>query len=395
MVIHLQRALVLVAAAISVVMLLPPISPLFSRWSFSMPFSGSGAAEQPGVIVSEPVKAALPFPDEETDPEEPQERPSPTKAKGLVASGYTAGGSRFDDLIDMIERTELNAVVIDIKDEAGEISWVPETPRLRLAGAGRPKIDDPEEVIGELRDRDIYVIGRIVSHQDPILAEARPDLAVQDTHGGIWRNRHDLGWVDPYSPEVRTYLFDLAKEAVSLGFDEIQFDYIRFPSDGDISRIWYPHQDLRTREQVIKGFFEEAREELVPMGAYISADLFGFVTIANDDQGIGQRIHQIAEEVDYLSLMIYPSHYTPGNYGLDDPESSPYELIRQSLIDAQERIEGTRAKLRPWLQDFSLRVRYGPAEVRAQIRAAEELGVDEWLLWNAGNYYTEEALRSD
>ena len=372
-----HRVLVLIALVIAAFMIAPPTSPLLST-------TGGPAAPSPeATLVALTPPSPTPL---------RRELPPPTKAKGIVISGYTAGGKRMPELLRMIERTELNAIVLDIKNESGEVSWIPRSERARSYGGGVKKISDPAALVRDLHERDISVIGRIVVFKDPILSEARPDLAVQDTKGGIWRDRKSSGWGDPYSDEVWEYAMDLAREAVSFGFDEIQFDYIRFPSDGDISRIRYPFEDLRPQTEVIREHLSEARSVLHPMGAYTSADLFGFVTLV-DDPGIGQRLELIAREVDYVSLMLYPSHYTKGNYNLKDPEASPYETIKLSLEDAKRRIAGSRAKLRPWLQDFSLRVRYSPAEVRAQIRAAEDVGVDEWLLWNASNRFQEDALR--
>ncbi len=381
-----ERILILVALGIAAIMLLPFTSPLLSS---DLPFSREREIAPPTVDVA-PLHftaATLPLAAEEV------ERPPAPDARGLLMTGYTAGGARFETLLDMIRRTELNAVVIDIKDESGEVSWLPEREWGNLAGAGRRKIRDPAALIESLRREDIYVIGRIVTFQDPILAEARPDLAVQDTKGGIWRTTKGIGWGDPFSEEVQRYNIELAIEALELGFQEIQYDYVRFPSDGDLNRAWFRHRDLRPETRVIQQFLARARSEIVPRGGYISADLFGLVTLATDDMGIGQRLDMIAQEVDYVSLMLYPSHYAKPEYGISDPEADPYQTISLSVKDAKRRIAGTRAKLRPWIQDFSLKVRYTPKEVRAQIQALEDEGITEWLLWNAGNRYTEDALR--
>jgi hypothetical protein len=308
-------------------------------------------------------------------------------------TGYTAGGSRFDDLLALVDRTELNTVVIDIKDERGEISWIPRSEQAQMAGAGLPKIRDPKKTIAQLKAKDIYVIGRIVTFQDTILSKVRPDLGIQSLDGGLWKNHKGLTWLDPYSMEAQDYNIALATEAVELGFDEIQFDYIRFPTDGEATKMWFSHRDERLPHNVISDFLERARAQLVPRGAYVSTDLFGLVALVSDDLGIGQRLELIARHVDYISLMLYPSHYNLGEYGIPDPEKEPYKTVSLSLKDALKRIEGTKAKLRPWLQDFTLRVPYTPKEVRDQIQAAEDLGVDEWLLWNAKNRYSEDGLK--
>jgi hypothetical protein len=379
-----QNVVIVVALAIAAYMLTPPFSPVLSR-AEGLPFVGP---KKEGPVETLSV-APLP-PDFEA-----KSRPAPVAAKGILMTGYTAGGKKwFPGLVDLIDRTELNAVVIDIKDERGEVSWVPRSPQARLAGAGLPKITDPAATVRALHRRDIYVIGRIVTFQDSVLAKARPDLAVQDIGGGTWKSTKGLSWLDPYATEAQDYDISLAVEAVELGFDEIQFDYVRFPTDGDTTRMWFPHKDERLPHEVVRDFLHRARGQIVPRGAYLSVDLFGLTALVTDDLGIGQRIELIAREVDYISLMLYPSHYHKPEYGIADPEAEPYKTVSVSLRDAKRRIKGTGAKLRPWLQDFTLRTPYTPVEVRAQIEAVQDQGIDGWLLWNARNRYTEDALRS-
>jgi hypothetical protein len=379
-----QNAVIVVALAIAAYMLSPPFSPVLSR-ADGLPFVGPAKKGPVETLTVAPLPPDV----------EPKQRPAPTPAKGILMTGYTAGGKRwFPQLVDLIDRTELNAVVIDIKDERGEISWVPRSAQTRLAAAGIPKMTDPAATIAQLHRRDVYVIGRIVTFQDSMLATARPDLAVQDIQGGTWKSSKGLGWLDPYATEAQDYDISLAVEAIELGFDEIQFDYVRFPTDGDTTRMWFPHKDQRLPHEVIRDFLHRARAQIVPRGAYLSVDLFGLTALVSDDLGIGQRIELIAREVDYISLMLYPSHYHKPEYGIADPEADPYKTVSVSLRDAKRRIKGTGAKLRPWLQDFTLRTPYTPVEVRAQIEAVQDQGIDEWLLWNARNRYTEDALRS-
>lgn len=375
---QVQRLAILIALIIAAFMIAPPTSPLFSAAApppASTPAPSADLAQAP---TPAPINKKM---------------PTPTKAKGIVVSGYTAGGSNFQKLIDLVKRTELNAMVIDIKNEDGEVSWMPKSDRAKAMSGGVRKIKDPKAMIASLKKQNIYVIGRIVVFKDPILSMVRPDLAVRDVNGNLWKDRKGLGWGDPYSSEVWDYNMALAREAVEFGFDEIQFDYIRFPSDGDIDLIRYPHKDMRSQQEVIRQHLHDAREELHKMGTFVSADLFGFVTLV-DDPGIGQRLELIAAEVDYISLMLYPSHYTKGNLGLKSPIDSPGETIALSLADAKVKMKDASAKLRPWLQDFTIRgVTYTPKEVRAQIDASEKAGVDEWLLWNANNRYSEDALK--
>lgn len=377
-----QNVLIAVALAIAIYMLTPPLSPVLSSTE-GLPFVGSAGSKRAELLTVGPLPEGF----------EPVARPKPVNAKGILMTGYTAGGSRFDDLVDLLDRTELNAVVIDIKDERGEVSWIPRSRQARMAGAGLPKIADPKARIAQLKRKDVYVIGRIVTFQDAYLPKARPDLAIQDLEGGVWKNHKDLTWLDPYSTQAQDYNIALALEAIELGFDEIQFDYIRFPTDGDTTKMWFSHRDERLPHNVIRDFLARARAQIVPRGAYVSTDLFGLVALVSDDLGIGQRLELIARQVDYISLMLYPSHYNLGEYNIPDPEKDPYKTVSVSLKDALRRLEGTDAKLRPWLQDFTLRVPYTPKEVRDQIKAVEDLGIDEWLLWNARNRYTEDALR--
>jgi hypothetical protein len=376
-----QNVLLVVALAISVFMLAPPVSPVLTG-TRSISFLRRPHTPSVQSLAADPL----------TEPITPVPRHKPVDAKGIAMTGYTVGGPRFSDLIGLIDRTELNAAVIDVKDEKGELSWVPRSRQAQLAGAGRPKILDPAATVRRLHRHHIYVIGRICTFQDPILANVRPDLAIQDSHGGIWHNSRGVAWLDPYSTEAQDYNIALAVEAISLGFDEIQFDYVRFPTDGDTTRMWFRYKDERLPNQVIADFLARARAQIVPRGAYLSTDLFGLTALVSDDLGIGQKLELIARQVDYVSLMLYPSHFNKPQYGLADPEKEPYKIVQDSLRDAKRRIAGTHAKLRPWLQDFSLRVPYTPVEVRAQIQAAEDLGVNQWLLWNATNRYSEDAL---
>ena len=377
-----QNGLVAIALGITVFMLAPPVSPMWGEESI-FPFL---TQRNPDTLSSFTI---APLPEDF----EPKRRRTPVKVKGILMSGYTAGGSRFTELLELLERTELNAAVIDIKDERGEISWIPRSRQARMAGAGLPKMADPAATIRRLKRAGEYVIGRIVTFQDSIMASVRPDLAIQDLRGGVWKSTKGLSWLDPYSIQAQDYNIALAIEAVELGFDEIQFDYVRFPTDGDTAKMWSRFKDERAPHDAISQFLARAREQIVPRGAYLSADLFGLVALVIDDLGIGQKLELIAREVDYVSLMLYPSHYNKPEYGIPDPEREPYATVAVSLRDAKERIAGTKAKLRPWLQDFTLRVPYTPAEVRAQIQAAEDTGVGEWILWNARNRYTEDALR--
>ena len=351
--------------------------------------------------VAPPVaapQAPAPKP-EPPQPPAPPVRVKPAKVKGLYLSAWTAGYQpRLETLIGLADRTEINAMVIDVKDEIGDITYPSQAPYVDDVGANsRPRARDIDGLLKMFTEREIYKIGRVTVFKDPRAAEGRPAWALKTASGNLWRDRTGAAWLDPYNREVWDYIIGIAKEAVAKGFDEIQWDYVRFPSDGDISAIVYPARDAgdtRTRVEVVKGFLTYAKEQLEPLGVPISADLFGLVTSADDDLGIGQTL-ELATEVDYISPMTYPSHYAPGSYGYDNPNAAPYGVLARAMQDAKARLgEDKVATLRPWLQDFDLgSPAYGAEELRAQIQACEDNGVEEWLLWSAANTYTEAALR--
>lgn len=328
---------------------------------------------------------------------EPEPPPTPEKqwieAKGLHVTGWIAGSkNRFAHLVDLCNKTELNALVIDVKDSDGTVSYNTDVPLEREIKASTRAIADIDAVIKLMEENDIYPIARVTVFKDPILAKKKPEFAVLNPSGGLWTDRIGTGWANPYKKEVWEYNVEIAKDAARRGFKEIQWDYVRFPSDGRVSQCVYPDKTDQTQSEVIAEFLKYAKEELEPFGVVISADIFGLTSLVRHDMGIGQTIKMMAEHVDYICPMVYPSHYARGEYGIPNPDVEPYRTVKLSLGDALKSIEGTDCKIRPWLQDFSLRARYGKAEVLAQRRAAEELGITEFLLWNARVRYTESAL---
>lgn len=333
----------------------------------------------------------------------------PEAVKAIYATGWSAGSkSRIDSLIRMIEETELNAIVVDIKDYSGFISYEIENSLFQESGAlNEIRISRPNELIKKLHDKKIYIIGRISVFQDPILAKARPEWAIHSSStGGTWKDRKNLAWMDPASREVWNYNLLIAQDAFKRGFDEVNFDYIRFPSDGNLEDAVYPFwDDVAPRELVIENFFRFLRENL--KDEKISADLFGLVTVANDDLGIGQVLEKAIPYFDFVSPMVYPSHFAPGTFGYKNPAENPYEIIKESIGSAGQKLvkyigsseasttEGkskAAAKIRPWLQDFDLGADYGAEEVRAQITASDEAGGIGWMLWDPRNVYTKSAL---
>ncbi len=268
-----------------------------------------------------------------------------------------------------------------------------DVPLAKQAGLIEKRIRDIDGMMAELDKRKIVPIARIVCFNDPLLSRKRPELAIKNKSGGIWKDRKGSSYISPYNREVWDYLVQLGQDAARHGFREIQFDYVRFPSDGNISNIAYP-KTATSHEDTIAAFLEYAHQRLEPMGVWVSADVFGLTLYVKDDLGIGQKIEKVARNVDIVSPMVYPSHYYAGSYNIANPNSHPYEIITASMKDAKRRLAGTGALNRPWLQDFSLGgVQYGVAEVKKQIKAAEEQGFPEWILWDPGVSYTEGALR--
>jgi hypothetical protein len=318
----------------------------------------------------------------------------PPKVKGIHASIWVAADRKlFQALVDLVMRTELNGIQIDIKDESGTVGY---DSSVKLAEEVGSDLAKGGMNLGRVMDKcwynDIYTIGRVVCFKDPKVTKKRPDLAVHDSRGGLWGNGN---WLDPYSKEVWDYLLDISKEAAANGFNEIQFDYVRFPSDGDVTTCVFPHQDGRSKGEVIMQFMQYMRDNLKPLGIQVSADLFGLTASGQGEMGIGQDVTRIGQVMDYLSPMVYPSHYNKGEYDISVPEADPYHTVLMSLKDFNKKLEGTGCRLRPWLQDFSLKITYTPDMVRAQIQACYDAGVEEWLLWDPDCTFTEAALNPE
>jgi hypothetical protein len=305
-------------------------------------------------------------------------------------------------VLDLIETTELNGLVIDVKGDRGLIPYRTTVPLALEAGAQGPvMIRDMSGFLAALKGRRIYTIARIVVFKDQVLAHHRPDLAVVNVRTGRpWTDREGLAWVDPFREEVWDYAIAIAKEAAAKGFDEIQFDYARFPTDGPIADARYAQastQELRLG--AISGFFARARRELWPTGVYLAADVFGYAAFNTNDTDVGQRLEELAPHVDFISLMTYPSGYHLGIPGYRLPIAYPYEIVRESVRLARARTARYPVQIRPWIQDFRDyafdRRPFGAPEIRAQMRGAEEAGATGWMLWNPMNRYTAEALRPD
>lgn len=341
---------------------------------------------------------------------------SPEIIKAVYLTSWSAATKKhIDYIIDLAHQIEINAVVIDIKDYSGVVPYDTKIKAVEAAGAERIRIADINALLKQLHENGLYAIARIVVFQDPILALKWPDLAVksaekiepnqgQDIIQTIWLDDNNLAWLDPSSEEVWYYNLAIAREAWDLGFDEINFDYVRFPTDGNLSDMVFPFWDGKTpKREVIKGFFTQARQEL--FGAKLSIDLFGIAAVSQGEFGVGQVLEDALPYFDYVCLMVYPSHFDDGFDGFSNPAEHPYEVVFNSLTRAQERLIAFQqqspfsiAKLRPWLQDFDLGATYTPEMVRSEIRAVSDALGDEFngfMLWSADNYYSQEALQGD
>ncbi|MBI4087499.1 MAG: hypothetical protein HY434_01570 [Candidatus Liptonbacteria bacterium] len=365
-------------------------------------------------------------------PNQPPLANPPDVAKGIYVTGWSAGSqSRISSLIALVKRTEVNAMVVDIKDYSGNVSYRTGLPEVVAAGAeGEIRVAQPNALIKRLHDEHIYIIGRITVFQDPILAKAHPEWALQNkVTGKTWTDSKKLSWMDAAAKPVWDYTIAIAKDAFARGFDEIQFDYVRFASDGALGEIDYPFWDAKTpRHKVIAEFFKYLRDSLP--GKKISADLFGLAAVDTwDDLGIGQVIEDAYKNFDYVSPMVYPSHFAAGTLGYKSPAQHPYEIVKYSMEQALARLAKSKeqranssstiiittssdqfaigplpfaAKLRPWLQDFNLGATYNAEMVRKQIQATYDVFLNGtssdpsrfggWILWDPANTYTEGAL---
>ncbi len=361
---------------------------------------------------------------------------TPEHVRAIYMSSCVVGTESFrNDLVNLVEETELNALVIDVKDYSGTLSFRPENKELTSmwqkanCGAG-----DMKEFLEELQQKEIYTVARVTVFQDPFFAEVNPSVAVQSkSSGGLWSDRKGAHYLDPGSKKVWDRTVAIAEEAHAVGFDEINFDYIRYPSDGVMGDMLLPITGNESRAKTLESFFDYLHKQMTERGIVTSADLFGIVMSSNGDaETIGQVLERAVPYFDYIAPMVYPSHYPPGFNGYPNPNLVPYQIIEYSLSSAIEKIEackpeptvqtveevlpdgtvktntvtvpaqernlpyvcGDRAVLRPWYQDFDYGGEYGSEEIRAQIQAGYDLGIYDWMLWAPSNRYTKSALES-
>jgi hypothetical protein len=311
------------------------------------------------------------------------------EVRGLYLTSWIAGMKRFQQIADGVSGSALNALVIDIKDCTGKVAYNSDVALVAEIKAYERRIRDLEAVLRYCRERGIHTIARIAAFQDPVLAAARRELAVKTSGGAIWGDNKGQSWVDPASRIVWKYNVDLAKEAAARGFNEVQFDYVRFPTDGRLAGMVYPvYKGDVPKGQVIREFFRYVDQELRPIDILVSADVFGLTTVSEDDLNIGQRIEDIAPYVDYVCPMLYPSHFPRGYLGFRNPANEPYRVVYDSCARGLDRIKGQRAKMRPWIQDFDIGARYDKRMVLEQIQALRDAGAFGFCAWNARNVYT-------
>ncbi len=335
-------------------------------------------------------------------PELPKHLSTPKPLRAIYMSSWAAGSPDFrNKLIKIIDDTEINAVVIDVKDSTGAVSFKMNNPLIQKIDPFENRISDIKYLVDLLHKKDIYMIARVAVFQDPHLAKVRPDLAVKRrSDGATWKDRKGLAWTDMGSREVWNYNIAVAKEAYKIGFDEINFDYIRFPSDGDMTNIAYTSFEGKklNKPEELRKFFHHLNKAMKEVGVPTSADLFGMTTTNTDDLNIGQVLENAIPYFDYISPMVYPSHYPKNFNGYKNPAEVPYDLIKFVMSAGVKRMIAASSspdQLRPWLQDFSLGAIYNAEMVRAQIKATYDVGLDSWLLWSPSNKYTIGALEKN
>ncbi len=366
--------------------------------------------------------------------------PLPSAVKAIYMTSCVAGTPSFrDSVISLIDQSEINAVVIDIKDFSGTISFAPTSPALVPAwDHARCGARDMETLVQTLHQKGIYVIGRITVFQDPFYSASHPELSVRRlSDGGVWKDHKGLSFIDVGAQPFWDYIVALATDSYNLGFDELNFDYVRYPSDGNMKDVSFTHSGGKSKQENLETFFQYLHEKLADVNQYnavhhkntgrdraipyLSVDLFGMTTSSTNDLSIGQVQERAAPYFDFIDPMVYPSHYPNGFNNLGNPNTHPYGVVHFALTEGVRRLSATTTpvdgfahrrigtstppryekplydiqKLRPWLQDFNYGGHYGVAEIRAQIQATYDAGLTSWLIWDPGNRYTRDAYLTE
>lgn len=345
-------------------------------------------------------------------PPPPRHISTPEAVRAVYMTSWVAGTPSIrEKLVEFIKTSEINAVVIDVKDYSGKVSFQTGNPVVEKMGSQEARVPDMRSLIDELHEADIYTIARISVFQDPYVAAKMPEIAVHTKEGAVWKDRKGITWVDPASPEMWDYIIQVARASEAAGFDELNFDYVRFPSDGNMTNMAFPAWDgVRSRSDVLEEFFSYLDTELADLPVPISLDLFGMTMTNTDDLNIGQVLEKAATHADYIAPMVYPSHYPNGWHGFSNPAANPYEVVHYAMSEGERRLQAMRvlaasttspsygthiAKLRPWIQDFDLGAEYTADMIQKQKQATYDAGLDSWMAWDPKNVYTKEAYQNE
>ena len=417
----------IVLVLVGVVVVANVVLPNLTKATYQSAASTQSIAEKKPVVQDVPTKKIV----EDAKPIRTHV-PLPQPLKAIYMTSCVVGTPTFrDSVVSIIDTTEINALVIDIKDFSGTLSFAPTASELMPAWTGtRCGTKDMESFIQTLHKKGIYVIGRITVFQDPFYTKNHPELAVKRTNGTVWKDYKKLSFIDVGAKPYWDYIVLLGVDSYNIGFDELNFDYVRYPSDGNLSDVAFTHSGGKDKQENLESFFKYLHESLADAsrysavqhentgrdesGPYLSVDLFGMTTSAENDLSIGQVEERAAPYFDFIAPMVYPSHYPHGFIGLGNPNKYPYEVVHYALTEGVRRLVATttpmdgfahtrigtstpalyekpvydKDKLRPWLQDFDYGGTYGVPEIRAQIKAAYDAGLSSWMIWDPANHYT-------
>jgi hypothetical protein len=327
---------------------------------------------------------------------------TPSSLHAVYFTSWAAGTPSFQKQMFSLlasTSTQLDSVVIDIKDYSGRIGYIVSDPRyedqtIDAIGSAQDRIPDIEKFLALLHSKNIYAIGRIQDFEDPYALKTHPEWYVKKADGTLWKDEGGAYWIDPNNKDAWAYLVAIAKQGYDVGFDEINFDYVRFPSDGSVKTAVYYMPATTTKAVVITSFFSYLHDQLSSLGIPISADIFGQVTSDTGDMGIGQHFEDVLPYFDFVDPMVYPSHYINGFDGYANPAEHPYEIVKFAMDHAVDRAMAaslTPSKIRPWLQGFDLGAVYTSDMLKAQMQATADAGLSSWLVWNAGSVYKQYA----
>ncbi len=321
----------------------------------------------------------------------------PFKSKAIYVSFWAAGSKKFmKRIVELTKETEINTVIVDIKNEYGDLSYLSNVELAKKIGAHQNrKIFNIEKFIRELKENGLYVIGRVVVFKDERLANHNSLYALKTQDGNIWRNREGLAWVDPFEEKVHEYVSSIAADAASRGFDEINFDYVRFPLNKAL--VFKKESTQDNRVSAISSFLKTANEALLPYNVYTSVDTYGYVCWNNNDTKIGHTIESLSRYSDYIAPMLYPSGFGPGILGYKNPTNHPYEVINESINEALKKSDISSLRFRPWLQSFKDygydRKLFRSKEISAQIKGAQNAACSGWMLWNPSSRFSKKGLQ--